>query len=195
MDVNFSRPYSRRQIRVPMRRASASFSIHLVARKYRRMHSRVSHRRSESTRGVLGLFGAEAVGISVHERTVEKREVYFPYCSALRSAAGAGFAIGRGLMKGVFAGLIEPSRVALLDNADKLLGVGGLLGVDGATGLVATTFPLLGVSGGVAAFSIFSPRCKVSGVVSGPAIDNNRFAGWCKGNEQLNQLNEVFRLE
>lgn len=68
-------------------------------------------------------------------------------------------------MKGVFAGLIEPSRVALLDNADKLLGVGGLLGVDGATGLVATTFPLLGVSGGVAAFSIFSPRCKVSGVV------------------------------
>lgn len=76
--VSFSRPYSRRQIRVFKRRASDCFEIHFVARRYRRRHSRVNHMRSESVMGALGLFWVEAVGISVQEATVESKPVYFP---------------------------------------------------------------------------------------------------------------------
>lgn len=62
-------------------------------------------------------------------------------------------------MKGVLAGLIEPSTVALLDNA------GRAEGVDGAAGSVGAAVPLLGSSGDVDNVSFFSGSCKVSGVV------------------------------
>ena len=61
-------------------------------------------------------------------------------------------------MKGVFAGLIVPSMVALLDNAEKLRGVGGGIGEEGSA------VPLLGVSGVVGLLLFLLGSCKVSGV-------------------------------
>ncbi len=62
-------------------------------------------------------------------------------------------------MKGVLAGLIEPSMVALLDNE------GRTNGLDGVAGSVGAAVPLLGSSGAIDGVSFFSSSCKVSGVV------------------------------
>ncbi len=58
-------------------------------------------------------------------------------------------------MKGVLAGLIEPSMVALLDNA------GRAEGLDGAAGSMGAAVPLLGISGDIEDDTFFSDSCKV----------------------------------
>ena len=115
--------------------------------------------RSASVMGVLGLFGADFVGISVQDLTTESKVVYFPNWSAASSGAGDGLEIGSGRIKGVFAGLMEPSMVALLDNE------GRAGGVEGVVRSSETVFRLLGLSGAIDISLTFSESCKVSEVV------------------------------
>ena len=62
-------------------------------------------------------------------------------------------------MKGVLAGLMDPSKVALLDNA------GSAGGVERVASSVETDFSLLGLPGAIDTFLAFSDSCKVFGVV------------------------------
>jgi len=77
----------------------------------------VSHMRSSSVMGALGLLAAEVVGISVHVETVWKRELYLACASGVSTGGGAGFEIARGSMKGVLIGPeaeLPPFIVALI---------------------------------------------------------------------------------
>lgn len=48
----------------------------------------MSHMRSASARGLVGLLAAELVGISVHDVAVERRESYLADWSGVRGAGG-----------------------------------------------------------------------------------------------------------
>lgn len=61
----------------------------------------MSHMRSASARGFVGLLAAELAGILVHDVTVERSVSYFADWSGVRDGGGGGTVLLAGWIKGV----------------------------------------------------------------------------------------------
>lgn len=95
--------------------------------------------------GVVGLFAVDAVGMVVHDATVERRESYFVDCTGVRMAGGGAVESSDGYRKGV----LMMDEVASLDR----------LVVSAAVRLDISSAP---VPGSVGPWEVFSSATRFS---------------------------------
>lgn len=67
--------------------------------------------------GVVGLFVVDAVGMVVHDSTVERRDSYFVDCAGVRVGGGGAMETSEGLRKGVLMMDEEASLERLANSA------------------------------------------------------------------------------
>lgn len=116
----------------------------------------MSHMRSASARGLVGLLAAELVGISVHDVAVERRESYLADWSGVRGAGGGEMEALEELSKGVLMVEEELGRESM-EVGDGLF-TGWI-----ADPLEVTAFPAVPASVGRAVEAMMgSSNCQVS---------------------------------
>lgn len=89
--------------------------FHLVARKYLRRHSRVSHMRSSSESGVLSASFFDVVGRDSQDRTSARSWSYLVCWSAVRTGGGAGLHPGAGSVNGPIADIVHDLVSVLME--------------------------------------------------------------------------------